>query len=59
MWGRVVRVDHVLCHTEYVCLDCGAVRDVSSCGCEPERAEQCAVRLAWLAQVAERPRAHA
>lgn len=52
-WGRVVLEDAVTCHAQYVCRDCGAVRDGEECGCDRVRAETCAVRLAWLAKVRE------
>jgi hypothetical protein len=53
-WGRAIPVDQVMCHTEYVCRACGAVRDGGDCGCEPARATACDVRLAWLAKVRSR-----
>jgi hypothetical protein len=59
-WGRVVPVEHVVCHAQYVCRTCGAVRDDGICGCDPAHAEHCAVRVAWLAEAREQPQgAHA
>ena len=49
MWGRPVGLEQALCHTQYVCRDCGATRDDGDCFCEQARADQCAIRLAWLA----------
>ncbi len=49
-WGRAILEDHVVCHAQYVCVDCGAVRDGEECGCDQARADQCPVRLAWLAK---------
>lgn len=49
-WGRKYESSHALCHTEYVCRRCGAVRDEGECTCERERAESCPIRLDWLAQ---------
>jgi hypothetical protein len=52
MWGcRVVPVEYVSCHAQYVCRDCGAVRDGEECGCDKARGDACAVRLACLAEV--------
>lgn len=53
MWGRQVDTDYVLCHAQYVCTECGAVRDGEECGCDPERADQCPARLAHLNKVAD------
>jgi hypothetical protein len=49
-WGRKIAAGHVTCHAQYVCRDCGAVRDGEECSCEPARAETCPVRVALLAQ---------
>ena len=49
MWGRPFDVDHVLCHTQFVCSDCGKVVDGSECTCEPERGERCRIRREFLA----------
>lgn len=51
MWGRSIPVPQVLCHTQHVCRDCGAVRDGGDCFCEQAEADICAIRLAWLAKV--------
>jgi|SwirhirootsSR3_FD_contig_31_27591316_length_504_multi_3_in_0_out_0_1 hypothetical protein len=48
-WGRRIAQDYVLCHTQYVCRNCGEVRDDGECGCNRERADKCPVRLASLA----------
>jgi hypothetical protein len=50
-WGRRVPADYVTCHAQYVCRDCGAVREGEECGCDRARADACAVRLACLAEV--------
>jgi hypothetical protein len=50
MWSRAIPVDQVLCHTQYVCRTCGAVRDGTECGCDKAVADKCAVRLALLAE---------
>jgi hypothetical protein len=58
-WGRVNPAEHVTCHAQYVCRDCGAVRDGEECGCDKNRADACAVRLAHLAKTGEQQlRAH-
>lgn len=49
MWGRPFGVEHVLCHTRYVCSDCGTVVDGGECTCEPQRGERCPIRLEFLA----------
>ena len=49
-WGRKVQANDVTCHAQYVCRDCGAVRDGEECSCDPERADTCAVRVALLAE---------
>jgi hypothetical protein len=56
IWGRVNPADHVTCHAQYVCRDCGAIRDGEECGCDSERAETCAVRMACLSGVGEHER---
>lgn len=53
MWGRPITNEHVICHAEYVCEHCGAVRDDGDCGCDAERGAQCPVRLAYLERHAE------
>ena len=49
MWGRSFEVGHVICHTQYVCSDCGEVIDGCECTCEIERGERCPIRLEFLA----------
>lgn len=49
MWGNTVTSTYVRCHAEYVCDQCGAVREEGNCMCDTSRAEHCAVRLDWLA----------
>jgi hypothetical protein len=49
MWGREVHADHVVCHTEYVCGDCGKVKVDRECTCERECGDRCAIRLDWIA----------
>jgi hypothetical protein len=51
-WGRPYFDRHVICHTEYVCHECGAVRDDGECTCEHARGDRCPIRLAWLGQPA-------
>ncbi|HKW03580.1 MAG TPA: hypothetical protein VJN96_27385 [Vicinamibacterales bacterium] len=51
MWGRSFLVPVALCHTEYVCRRCGAIKDDGDCFCEKAEADACAIRLAWLAEV--------
>ena len=53
MWGRAIGLEQALCHTQYVCRACGAVRDEGECFCEQAEADACAVRLAWLAESRE------
>jgi hypothetical protein len=48
MWGRPTDAPHVICHAEYVCRACGAVKDDGDCGCDAERGDQCPARLALL-----------
>ena len=48
MWGRRVDQSNVRCHTEYVCDDCGQIRDAGDCLCDAEKGDRCAVRLAFL-----------
>ena len=50
MWSRTTPVDEVMCRTEYVCADCGAVRYSAYCACDEAVGEQCPARLAWLAR---------
>jgi len=47
-WGRATFNDHVVCHAEYVCQSCGAVRDEGECGCDRTRGNECPVRLEHL-----------
>jgi len=49
MWSRAVPAEHVICHIQYVCGACGAVRDGEECSCDKEHADRCAPRLACLA----------
>lgn len=55
-WGRAILEDHVVCHAEFVCLACGAVREEGDCVCEGARGNQCAVRLDFIAKSGERAR---
>lgn len=52
-WGRRFPQDYVNCHAKYVCQDCAAVRDGEECGCEPEEAGKCKVRLDLLAKAGD------
>ena len=62
MWSRRVPVEEVVCHAQYVCRDCGAVRDEGACLCDVAQGETCAVRLAFLEKIgapeAGAPRSH-
>jgi hypothetical protein len=49
MWGRRIATGHVTCHAEFVCRDCGAVRDDGECTCDEAKGELCPVRVQWLA----------
>ena len=48
MWGRRFDEGHIVCHTRYVCAECGKVVDGAECTCEPDRGECCAIRLEYL-----------
>ena len=48
-WGRCIELSNVLCHVQYVCRNCGEVRDGGECGCDRTRGEKCPARLASLA----------
>ena len=48
MWGRPVDSEFVRCHKEFVCQECGAVRDFGNCICDKAEGEQCPPRVAWL-----------
>ncbi len=50
-WGRATFEDHVVCHAEFVCLSCGAVKEEGDCGCDQARADKCPVRLEHLAKI--------
>jgi len=50
MWSRAVPVEQTLCQIQFVCRDCGAVREGGDCTCDRERADACPPRLAWLAE---------
>lgn len=52
-WGRRFPSDYVMCQAQYVCRDCGAIREEGDCGCDPARAEHCKVRLDLLDKTAE------
>ena len=54
MWSRAVPAEHVICHIQYVCSACGAVRDGEECTCDKEHADRCAPRLAYLAALRAR-----
>ena len=49
MWGRPAPIPDVICHAEYVCKNCGVVRDGEDCLCDQDRGDRCAVRLEWIA----------
>jgi hypothetical protein len=49
-WGRRTVENHAVCHAEYVCQSCGEVRDEGDCLCDQARADQCPVRLDYLAR---------
>jgi hypothetical protein len=55
MWGRHVSSETVLCHTRYVCKECGKVTSERECTCDPERGEHCAIRLEYLAGTVPHP----
>lgn len=57
-WGRWTELEQVMCHAEYVCDACGAVRDDGDCGCELAEGERCAIRLAWLRQAEQNRPSH-
>lgn len=48
MWGRVVLSEHVFCHKQDVCEECGATREGSDCTCDPEEAAHCPRLLASI-----------
>jgi hypothetical protein len=50
IWGRSFEAGHVVCHMEYVCARCGAIRDDRDCSCEPARAARCRIYLEWRDQ---------
>jgi hypothetical protein len=54
MWGRPIFNPHVICHAEYVCERCGAVRDDGDCICDAEKGDRCAVRVARLNELKAR-----
>ena len=54
MWGRTIPVDEVICHTQYVCQTCGAVKAEGECACDVEKGELCPPRLKLLEQERER-----
>jgi hypothetical protein len=56
MWARDVYRDHVRCHKQYVCEDCGAIREEASCLCDMKRADQCPPRLDWLEESQRAPK---
>ena len=51
MWGRPIVNPHVVCHAEYVCEECGAVRDDGDCICDAEKGDRCPVRVARLEEL--------
>ena len=48
-WGRRIELANVLCHIQYVCRNCGEVRDGGDCGCNRDRGDKCPARLELLA----------
>jgi hypothetical protein len=48
-WGRRFPQEFVRCTTRHVCTECGATRDEQDCGCDPDVAERCRIRLDCLA----------
>lgn len=50
MWGRVVSGEHVICHKQVICSECGEVRGESDCLCDLAEAERCRIRLDLLEQ---------
>ena len=50
MWGGGTNTTYVRCHTEYVCRECGKTREEGNCMCDTAVADDCPVRLAWIAQ---------
>ena len=57
MWGRPTSTPHVMCHAEYVCRNCGAVKDDGDCGCDAERGDRCPARVSLLEELQKRPEA--
>jgi hypothetical protein len=53
MWARGVTEENVSCHAEYVCRQCGTVRDGEDCLCDKKRGASCVVRLEHLAKTGE------
>ena len=54
MWGRGTTQEFVTCQTQYFCRKCGATKGVRFCGCDKSKADQCAVRLSYLASTETR-----
>lgn len=54
MWGQPIFNTHVACHTEYVCQQCGAVRDEGTCICDEEEGARCPARVALLNELKAR-----
>lgn len=54
MWGRPTATPHVICHAEYVCQRCGAVKDEGDCTCDAARGDQCQPRLALLSELRQK-----
>ncbi len=48
MWGRVMHPAAVRCQKQEVCEACGKTRGEQSCFCDPEYADHCAIRVAWI-----------
>ncbi len=48
-WGRRIELGNVLCRVQFVCRNCGEVRDGGECGCDRARGDKCPARLASLA----------
>jgi hypothetical protein len=53
-WGRRFDESHVMCHIQYVCRNCGEIREGSECSCDRDRGDKCPARVASLAD----PRSH-
>lgn len=55
MWSRNVPVPEVVCYTQYVCRKCGETREEGYCNCDQQKADGCAIRLAWMSEQQAQP----